>query len=83
MSGIVVYLGVALFCAAAVFLFAEWSREPGVTAPDNPGVLAVIAGLVWPVLILGIAQLAAVAAARARLRAATEPVARVREDSPV
>ncbi|MFM9034146.1 MAG: hypothetical protein ACKOQ4_07635 [Mycobacterium sp.] len=83
MSGIFVYLAVALLCAAAVFLFAEWSREPGIAAPDNPGVLALVAGLLWPILVIGIAQLAGIAAARARIRARTGPGTPARVGSPV
>jgi hypothetical protein len=70
MTGIALYAAVAVVCAVAAFLFAEWSREPGMPAPGHPGVLALLVGLVWPVLIIGLAQLAAIAAARACLRAA-------------
>ena len=70
MTGIAVYAAVAVVCAVAAFLFAEWSREPGMPAPDNLGVLALLAGLLWPVLIIGLAQFAAIAAAQARVRAA-------------
>lgn len=69
MTGIALYAGVALACAFAAFLVAEWSRVPGMPAPGHPGVLALLAGLLWPVLVIGLAQLAAIVAARACVRA--------------
>lgn len=70
MTGIALYAGVAVVCAGAALLFAEWNREPGMPAPDNLGVLALLAGLLWPVLIIGLAQFAAIVAAQACVRAA-------------
>jgi predicted membrane protein len=70
MTGIALYAGVAVVCAVAAFLVAEWSRVPGMPAPGHPGVLALVAGLLWPVLIIGLAQFAAIVAAQACVRAA-------------
>jgi len=72
MIGIVLYGTVALVFAAAAFLLAEWMRDPGTPAPDNPGVLAIAAGLIWPVLIIGALQMAAIAAVRTRVRVETD-----------
>ena len=68
------YAAVAVVAAIAVFLLAEWLRIPGVPAPGNPGRYAVVAGLLWPVLVLGIAQWALVAMVATRLRPSARPV---------
>ena len=46
----------AAMVAATTFLAAEWIREPGAPAPDYPGVLAAVTGLLWPVIVPGAAQ---------------------------
>jgi len=61
------YAAVALVAAIAVFLLAEWLRMPGVSGSDNPGRYAVVAGLLWPVMVLGIAQWGLIAMVAARL----------------
>jgi hypothetical protein len=68
------YAAVAVIAALAVFLLAEWSRMPGVPAPDNPGRYALLAGLLWPVLVLGIAQWGLIAMVASRLRRTARPV---------
>lgn len=52
----------ALVAAVAIFLLAQWLRRPDVPAPDCPGRRAAVAGLLWPVLILGMAQWVLIAA---------------------
>jgi hypothetical protein len=81
MYGIAVYAVLATVVAAAAFLFSEWIREPGTPAPDRPGLTALAAGLVWPVLVIGILQCLAVAAVESRLRVTTNPIVRSREDA--
>ena len=69
-----VYAAVAVVAAIAVFLLAEWLRMPGGPAPDNPARYAVIAGLLWPVVVLGIAQWGLIAMVAARPRRSVRPV---------
>ncbi len=69
-----VYAAVAVVAAIAVFLLADWLRMPGGPAPDEPGRYAVVAGLLWPVLVLGIAQWGLIAMVAARLRRRARPV---------
>ena len=68
------YAAVALVAAIAVFLLAEWLRMPAVSGSDNPGRYAVVAGLLWPVMVLGIAQWGLIAMVVARLRRSARPV---------
>ncbi len=68
MTGIIFYAVVSVIVAVAAFLVSEWIREPGVPAPDRPGAVAAVAGILWPVLLIGAAQWALVAAAHRRLR---------------
>lgn len=56
MFWIALYGVMAVTVAAATYLAAEWIREPGAPAPDHPGVLAVVTGLLWPVIVPGAAQ---------------------------
>jgi hypothetical protein len=69
-----VYAAAAVVAAIAVLLLAEWLRMPGGSAPDNPGRYAIIAGLLWPVMVLGIAQWCLIAMVAARLRRSARPV---------
>ena len=73
MMWIGVYAALATVAAVAVYLLAEWHRDPGVPAPDRPGLCAVAAGLLWPLLVLGIAQWGLVVAVQAWLCKATRP----------
>ena len=76
MMWIGVYAAVAIVVAIAAFLLAERLRTPGVPAPDNPGRYAVLAGLLWPVVLVGVAQWALIAAVAERLRRAPAPARR-------
>lgn len=69
-----VYAAAGVTAAIAVFLAAQWLRTPGVPAPDNPGRYAILAGLLWPVVLLGIAQWGLIAMVAARLRRTAPPV---------
>jgi hypothetical protein len=68
-TGTIVYAGVALTVTVAMFLASEWMREPGSPAPDNPGLFAVTAGLLWPILLIAVVQCALYSTVLARLRA--------------
>lgn len=59
MSWLMTYLIVALIVAAAAFVGAQLI-EQRIPAPERPGVVALVTGAVWPVLIAGGLQLAAV-----------------------
>lgn len=62
MFWIVLYGIVALAVAATALLVAEWVRKPGSPAPDHPGFFAALAGLLWPAVIIGLAQWGLIAA---------------------
>ncbi|MCH9723036.1 MAG: hypothetical protein K0U67_13370 [Actinomycetia bacterium] len=62
-----VYPVVALAVAVAAHLFAERFRAPGDPAPQRPAALAALAGLLWPAVVIGLAQwglIAAIASAK-------------------
>lgn len=75
MSWITLYAVTALIVAVAAFLLAEWIREPGTPAPDHPGAIALVAGALFPVVIVGALQWAIIAAAHARMRNTVSPQA--------
>jgi hypothetical protein len=50
------YAAVALVVGAALFVVAEFQRDPGTPPPRCPGVSAFVAGLLWPVLLVAAAQ---------------------------
>lgn len=54
------YLIIAAVVAMATFVAAEWFREEYIAAPDYPGVMSAVAGMLWPVLLLGLSELALV-----------------------
>ena len=80
MIGIASYVVVAVIVAAAAFLMSEWIRVPGGPAPDRLGLVALLAGLLWPVLAVGLAQWAMVAALHRKLRREAAPVIRIPVD---
>lgn len=73
------YAVVAVVSAVAVFLLTEWFRTPGVPAPEHTAWYAAIAGLLWPVVLVGIAQWGLIAAVASRLRRTAPPVEAVSE----
>ena len=58
MSWFVAYIGVAALVAISIFLAANWFRHQRVATPERSGATVVLAGLLWPGLLLGIAELA-------------------------
>jgi hypothetical protein len=52
-----VYLVISMVCAVSAFVVAGWSRHEGSPAPNYCGRLALAAGLLWPVVMIGLAQL--------------------------
>ena len=54
------YLIVAAFVAMATFVAAGWFREEHVAAPDHSGVMSALAGMLWPVLLVGMSEMALV-----------------------
>ncbi len=52
-----VYLVVAALVAMAVFVAADWFRGEDVAAPDFPGVISALAGMLWPVLLVGASEI--------------------------
>jgi hypothetical protein len=79
--GITVYAAMTIIAATAAFLFSEWVREPGAPAPERLGLTSLAAGLLWPVLLIGILQCLAVAVVQSRLRVTTNPIVPSREDA--
>jgi hypothetical protein len=80
LNGIVLYLLIAVMASIAAFLFSEWLRRPGAPAPDHPGLVAALAGLLWPVLAVGLAQWALVAALHRQVRSEAVAVRPARDD---
>ena len=53
-----IYLIVAVAVAMTAFVASNWIRTPDIIAPDYPGTLSVVAGAMWPVMIIGVTELA-------------------------
>jgi hypothetical protein len=62
MLWIALYGTIALAVAVTALVVAEWVREPGSPAPEHPGFFASLAGLLWPAVVIGLAQWALIAA---------------------
>lgn len=79
------YGAIAVIVSVAALVFSEWAREPGVPAPSHPRLLALVAGLAWPVVVVGLVQWGLIAAYAARVARASrpsapaQPIVRVRE----
>ncbi len=65
------YAAVAFVVGAALFVFAEFQRAPGTPAPRRPGIWALVAGFLWPVLLIAFAQCGVLLAVGHRLGRAT------------
>ncbi len=52
------YVAAAVALAIAVFAAADWLRQDHVPAPDHLFAISMVAGLLWPALMLGIVELA-------------------------
>ena len=51
------YFGIALAVAVVAFVTAGLLRAERVTPPDHRGATSVIAGALWPAVLIGMAQL--------------------------
>lgn len=58
------YGAVSLVVAALAFVAANWARAEDADAPDHVVGFSVIAGIAWPVIGIGLIQLAALTGAR-------------------
>jgi biotin transporter BioY len=65
-----VYLCGWLVTAVISLVFANESRELRIAPPLTRGVVAVIAGALWPVLVVGILELACIVLLANKLRTA-------------
>lgn len=80
-----VYGAIAAIVSVAALVFSDWAREPGAPAPSHPRLLALVAGLAWPVVVVGLVQWGLIAAYASRVSrvarpsAPAEPIVRVRE----
>ena len=66
------YIVVAALAAISILLAANWFRHQHVAAPEHSGATAVLAGLLWPALLIGIAELAVICCAGRRVRQAPQ-----------
>ena len=57
MFWIVVYFSCAVIVGGSAFIAVEWVRIGIADLPDHPGRTCLFAGVLWPVLILGVAEL--------------------------
>jgi hypothetical protein len=57
MTATAFYLVISVICAVSAFVVAEWSRDEETPAPNYCRRLALAAGLLWPVVTIGLAQL--------------------------
>ena len=61
------YAATALVVGAALFVLAEFHRDSGAAGPQRPGVHAMAAGFLWPVLLIALAQCGALVVVRRRM----------------
>lgn len=78
--GIAFYLFISMIFAISAFLASEWIRLPGAPAPDHPGGLAVVAGLLWPVLAIGLVQWALLAVVHRQIRLRVAPAVQIPDE---
>lgn len=50
------YAGVATVVGVALYVLATFNRAPEQPPPNSLALCAITAGLVWPVLVIGVAQ---------------------------
>ena len=53
-----IYIAIAAVVALTVFVASNWLRQEYAAAPDHSGMTSAVAGLLWPALVLGVAELA-------------------------
>lgn len=68
MFWISLYAFPAIAVGVAAFLFAECVREPTGTGLAGQGILAALNGFAWPVIAVGLAQLALLVVVQSILR---------------
>ncbi len=71
MSWLGLYAAAAFVVGAALFVCAEFQRAPGTPALRRPGTWALAAGVLWPVLLIAVAQCGVLLALGRRLGRAT------------
>lgn len=69
----VLYGAVAVIVSVAASMLSEWAREPGVPAPSHTVLLALVAGLSWPLVVIGLVQYGLIAAYASRVSRASRP----------
>jgi hypothetical protein len=74
MQPVVTYLIASMAFAALFFVLAARFRTAGVQPPEHPGLVSVIGGVAWPLVLVGLLELGAIALVRKRLGAAQSPV---------
>jgi len=75
MFWIALYSFPAIAVAVAAFLFAAWVREPTAAGLDEQGILAALTGLIWPVVAVGLVELALLVTVQTMLRPKYRPFA--------
>lgn len=73
LSGIAAYLVIAGAVAVAVFVAADRIRPANAPNPDHRVILSALAGLIWPVLGIGLIQFAVMAVVKHLAVAVTPP----------
>ena len=54
----VAYLAIAAVVAMTAFVTANWIRTEDIVAPDFPGTVSALAGALWPIVVIGLTELA-------------------------
>lgn len=67
------YAATAFVVGSVLFVAAEFQRAPGIAPPRFPGVYAFVAGLLWPVLVIAVAQGGLLLGVSRRLRRTAGP----------
>lgn len=71
---LVIYLVVALVVAPTVFLAGQWFATASSDASaEHPAATAVLAGMLWPVLIVGLTELLLVSTTAHRIGYRADP----------
>ncbi len=69
------YLIASLVFAAVFFMLAARFRTADIHPPEHPVAISLIGGLAWPLVLVGLLQLGAIALVKNRLSAGQRPVA--------
>jgi hypothetical protein len=65
----VVYVSAALVVAPSIFVWAEWIHKDPLPQPERRWLYSLLAGLLWPLLVVGLVQFALIATIRTWVRA--------------